>query len=98
MYLCTDVFISLVKHFKTISLAVSMVLFYYLWEGGGSFVLVQKYMSMYVLFEPWRPIDPVLIPGFYSIKRTGGIHPQDRMLVYRWILPLAMLSTPLTHG
>ena len=54
-------------------------------------------LYMYVLFEPWRPIDPVLIPGFCGTKRTGGTHPQDRMLVYRWILPLAMLSTPLTR-
>ena len=29
----------------------------------------------YVLFEPWRPIYPVLIPGFYSPKRTGGTRP-----------------------
>ena len=33
------------------------------------------YSLKYVLFEPWKPIDPVLIPGFYSTKRTGGTHP-----------------------
>ena len=59
--------------------------------------LYKQRLKKYVLFEPWRPIEPVLISGFCSTKRTGGIHPQDRMQVYCWILPLAMLRTPLTQ-
>ena len=39
----------------------------------------------------------VPMPG--SIKQTDDFHPFDRMLVYPWILPLAMLSThPLLDG
>ena len=69
----------------------------FLFEYFLSSVNQQKY-SKYVLFEPWRLIEPVLISCFCSTKRTGGTHPQDKMLVYHWILSLELLSTPLAHG
>ena len=56
------------------------------------------YKRLFLLFEPWRPIEPLLIPGFCSIKRTGGIQSQEKILVYRWILPLALLSTSYSIG
>ena len=50
-------------------------------------------IDMYVFFHSWHHKEPVLIPSFYSIKQIGDIHPQNRILVYSWILSIATLST-----
>ena len=68
------------------------------WNILSSSLSILTGQYSFFFFEPWRPIEPGLMSGFCSTKRTSGTHPQDRMLVYRWILPFGILSTLLTCG